>query len=133
MHEGLRPAPEVRAQQCLGPLVVLGAYAKLRLGTRGRSTSLLREQEELARLVCLGIPRDLDVESGSLLVRKTGYPAGAEPGDEPGRGGTSAVQVHGQIELFGAHPFEERFKFLFIFPFIEVRGARIGEKAIYVG
>src|SRR5215207_10331710 len=124
MHEGLWPAPEVRAQQCLGQLVVLDAYAKLRLGTRGCSTSLLREQEELARLVCLGIPRDLDVESGSLLVRKTGYPAGAEPGDEPGRGGTSAVQVHGQIELFGAHPFEERLKFLFIFPFIEVRGAR---------
>src|SRR5918995_1132861 len=59
MHEGLRPAPEARGQQCLGPLVVLGAYAKLRLGTRGRSTSLLREQEELARLVRLGVRWDL--------------------------------------------------------------------------
>jgi hypothetical protein len=133
MHEGLRPAPEAGGQQCLGLLVVLGAYAKLRLGTRGRSTSLLREQEELARLVCLGVPGDLNVESGSLLVRKTGYPAGAEPGDEPGRGGTSAVQVHGQVELFGAHPFEERLEFLFIFPSIEARGAGIGEEAIYVG
>jgi hypothetical protein len=83
--------------------------------------------------VCLGVPGNLNVESGSLLVRKTGYPAGAEPGDELGRDGTSAVQVHGQVELFGAHPFEERLESLFIFPFIEARGARIGEKAIYVG
>src|SRR5918998_2544563 len=106
---------------------------QLRLGPRGRSPGLLREQEELARLVRLGVPGDLDVESGSLLVSKTGYPAGAEPGDEPGRDGTPAVQVHGQVELFGAYPFEELFQIPFIFSSVETGGTGIGEEKIYVG
>src|SRR5918998_816031 len=106
---------------------------QLRLGTRGPSPSLLREQEELARLVCLGVPGDLDVESGRLFVRKTGYPAGAEPGDEPGRDGTPAVQVHGQAELFGAYPFEELFQIPFVYSSVEAGGAGVGEEAVHVG
>jgi len=119
MHEGQR-LPRSGGEQRPGAPVVLVSHAQLRLGVvqcvPDHSPDLLREQEELARLVRLCVPRDLDVEVRNVfsLCDEAGRASGTEPADEPSRGRPFAVHIYSEVEPFGAYPREELLEVTFI-------------------
>jgi hypothetical protein len=84
--------------------------------------------------VNLDIPGNLYVEGGNitLVSHEAGGPASAEADDEPGRGWSPAMHIHGEVKPFVTHLCNELLEARLVSSAVEARGARVSEDAVHV-